>query len=144
MNLMRLDPFREFEDMSSRLSRFFGRPMPADPDGFGVWSPAVDVEENDKEYLVKADLPEVNKADLKVGIEDGILTVEGERKQEREEKNRKFHRVERLYGRFVRRLSVPSDVDETKVAAEFTNGVLNVHMPKSPASKPRSVDIKVM
>ena len=146
MNLIRFDPFRELEDMSSRLSRWFGRPMtePGATENFGLWSPAVDVQETEKEYLIKADLPDVNKADVKVGIEDGILTVEGERKQEKEEKGKKFHRVERTYGRFVRRLSVPSDVDEPKVAAEFKDGVLSVHLPKSPAAKQRTVEVKVM
>jgi len=146
MNLIRFDPFRELEDMSSRLNRFFGRPASGEEaaDGFGVWSPAIDVQETDKEYLVKADLPAVNKADVKVNVEDGILTVEGERKQEKEESGKKFHRVERMYGRFVRRLSVPSDVDGGKVAAEFKDGVLSVHMPKSTVAKPRSVEVKVM
>jgi len=146
MNLIRFDPFRELEDMSTRLSRIFGRGVDhTDPaEGFGVWLPAIDVQETDKEYLIKADLPEVDKHDVKVGIEDGILTVEGERKQEKEEKGKKFHRVERTYGRFVRRLSVPSDVDEPKVAAEFKEGVLSVHLPKTATAKPRSVDVKVM
>jgi HSP20 family protein len=146
MNLVRFDPFRELEDLSSRLNRFFGRPLNGgdETDGFGVWSPAIDVQETEQEYLVKADLPEVNKSDLKVNVEDGILTVEGERKQEKEEKGKKFHRVERLYGRFVRRMTVPSDVDGSKLAAEFKDGVLSVHMPKAVAAKPRSVDVKVM
>jgi HSP20 family protein len=146
MNMIHFDPFRELEDMSSRLNRFFGRPVNGGEgaESFGVWSPAIDVQETDKEYLVKADLPDVNKNELKINVEDGILTVEGERKQEKEEKDKKFHRVERVYGRFVRRLSVPSDVDGTKVAADFKDGVLSVHMPKSPIAKPRSVEVKVV
>jgi HSP20 family protein len=145
MNLIRFDPFRELDDMSSRLNRLFGRPANGgeEADGFGTWSPAIDVQETDKEYLVKADLPAVNKTDLKINVEDGILTVEGERKQEKEETGKKFHRVERVYGRFVRRLSVPSDVDGTKVAADFKEGVLSVHMPKSVVAKPRTVEVKV-
>jgi HSP20 family protein len=147
MKMMRWDPFRELEDMSTRLNRFFGQ-VPAratEEEGafFADWSPAVDVEETDKEYLIKADLPAVKKEDVKVGIEEGILTVQGERKQEKEEKNKRFHRMERSYGKFVRRMSVPMDVDQQKVAAEFKDGVLNVHLPKSNGAKPRSVDIKV-
>jgi HSP20 family protein len=107
------------------------------------WSPAVDVEETDKEYLIKADLPAVKKEDVKVDIEDGILTVQGERKQEKEEKNKRVHRLERSYGKFVRRMSVPLDVDQQKAAAEFRDGVLNVHLPKTNGAKPRAVDIKV-
>lgn len=145
MNLVRFDPFRELEAMSTRLNRLFGSsPIAAeDADGFGAWAPAVDVEETDKEYVIKADLPDIKKADVKVGIEDGVLTIEGERKQEKEEKGKKFHRVERTYGRFVRRLAVPSDVDQAQVAADFKDGVLNVRLPKSTNAKPRSVEVKV-
>jgi HSP20 family protein len=147
MKMMRWDPFRELEDMSTRLNRFFGQ-MPArtEEEGrfFADWAPAVDVEETDKEYLIKADLPAVQKDDVKVGIEDGVLTVQGERKQEKEEKGKRFHRVERNYGKFVRRMSVPLDVDQQKVAADFKDGVLNVHLPKSNGAKARSIDVKVV
>lgn len=145
MQLTRFDPFRELEDMSSRLSRFFGRPTRLEEaDSIGLWAPPLDVQETEKEYLIKADLPAVGKEEVKVGIEDGILTVEGERKQEKEEKGKRFHRVERTYGRFVRRVSVPSDVDATMVSAEFKDGVLNVHLPKTPTAKPRSIDVQIM
>lgn len=147
MNLMRVDPLREMENLSARLNRVFANPLPVDlpQDGsvFGDWMPAMDIEENDKEYLIKADLPAIKKEEVKVGIADGVLTVEGERKQEKEEKGKKFHRVERSFGRFVRRIAVPTDVDESKVTAVFTDGVLNLHLPKSPAAKPKTVDIKV-
>jgi len=148
MNIVRWDPFRELEDMSTRLNRFVSQ-VPArrsDEDGvfFGDWTPAMDVEETDKEYLLKADLPAVKKDDVKVDIEDGVLTLEGERKQEKEEKTRKVHRVERSYGKFVRRMTVPSDVDEQKVVADFKDGVLNVHLPKSATAKPRAFKVNVM
>jgi HSP20 family protein len=150
MNIVLRDPFREFEEMSTRLGRFFNPPYPylrptVDDDGgfFADFSPAVDVQETDKEYVVKADLPDVKKEDVKVGIEDGVLTLEGERKQEKEEKNKKFHRVERTYGRFVRRLALPLEVDAQNVAAEFKDGVLNVHLPKAETVKPRAIAVKV-
>jgi HSP20 family protein len=145
MNLVRFDPFRELEAMSSRLNRFVGNIAlrPEEVESIGAWAPAVDVEETEKEYLIKADLPDIKKTDIKVGIEDGVLTIEGERNQEKEEKGRKFHRVERSYGRFLRRLTVPSDVDQAQVVAEFKEGVLNVHLPKAANGKPRSVDVKV-
>lgn len=147
MNLMRLEPLREMENLSARLNRAFANQwpldLPADGSGFSDWMPAMDIEENDKEYLVKADLPAIKREEVKVGIDDGILTVEGERKQEKEEKGKKYHRVERSFGRFVRRIAVPTDVDEQKVSAVFTDGVLNVHLPKSPTAKPKSVEIKV-
>jgi HSP20 family protein len=147
MNIVRWDPLRELEDMSMRLRRFLNQPglRRVDDDGsfFADWAPAVDVQETDKEYIVKADLPDVKKDDVKVGIEDGVLTLEGERKQEKEEKGKKFHRVERVYGKFVRRLALPMEVDAQKVAAEFKDGVLNVRMPKAEAAKPRAIDVKV-
>lgn len=93
MSLVRFDPFRELENIQSRLNRFFND-MPArtaDEDMFFTdWAPAVDIQENEKEYLVKADLPEVKKDDLKVEVENGVLNVEGERKREKEEKGRRF------------------------------------------------------
>ena len=145
MTLVRFDPFRELEAMSSRLNRLFDRSIVRadEADGFAAWVPAMDVEETDTEYRIKADLPEVAKNDVKVAIEDGVLTIEGERKQEKEEKGKKYHRVERMYGRFVRRLSVPSDVAQGDVAADFKDGVLNVRLPKSPVAKSRAIDVKV-
>lgn len=148
MNLVRWDPFRELEDMSTRLNRLFGQPLArrlGEDDGtvFADWAPAIDVQETEKEYLLKADLPEVKRDDVKVDVKDGVLSVEGERKQEKEEKGKKFHRVERSYGKFVRRLTLPVDVDEQKIAAELKDGVLNVHLPKSATSKPHTIDIKV-
>jgi len=80
---------------------------------------------------------------VKVGVEDGILTVEGERKQEKEEKGTKFHRVERSYGKFVRRFALPTEVETDKAQAEFKDGVLNVHLPKAAKAKARSVEVKV-
>ncbi len=148
MSLVRWDPFRELEEMSTRLNRVFGqapgrRTSEEEPAFFADWTPAVDVQETDKEYLLKADLPDVRKEDVKVDIREGVLSVEGERKQEKEEKGKKFHRIERSYGKFIRRLALPTDVDETKVAAEFKEGVLNVHLPKSATAKPHTIDVKV-
>ena len=147
MNLTKFDPMRDLEVLSSRLNRVFGMPMMplTTEEGmpFGDFMPAMDVEETDQEYLITADLPAIPREQVKVGIIDGVLSIEGERKQDKEEKNRKFHKVERSYGRFVRRLSVPTDVDQGKVAAEVKDGLLKVHLPKSALAKPRTVDIKV-
>jgi HSP20 family protein len=145
MNIVRWDPFRELEDVSDRLNRFFNRPDKNTEQSLVVadWAPTVDIQETDKEYLVKAELPEVKKEDVKVALEDGLLTLRGERRQVKEDKNTKFHRIERSYGTFVRSFSVPADVDEAKVVAEFKDGVLNVHLNKSQAAKPKTVDIKV-
>ena len=147
MNLVRFDPLRELEGLSGRLSRLFDTPLasrlPADSAVFGDWTPAMDIEETDGEYLLKTDLPAMKREEVKVGITDGVLTVEGERHQEKEEKGKKFHKIERSFGRFVRRVAVPTDVEQQKVSAEFKDGVLSVHMPKSASAKPRSVDVKI-
>lgn len=148
MSLVRWDPFRELEDMSARLNRLFNQPRARRlPDEEGTlladWTPAIDVQETDSEYLVKADLPEVKKEDVRVDIQDGMLSVRGERRQEKEEQGKTFHRIERAYGRFERRLAVPAEVDAQKVAAEFKDGVLNVHLPKSATAKPKTIDVKV-
>ena len=148
MNLVRWDPFRELEDVSARLNRLLTQPLArrlADDGGtlLADWAPAIDVQETDGEYLVKADLPEVKKEDVTVEMQNGMLSVRGERHQEKEEKGKKFHRIERAYGRFERRLAVPADVDAQKVAAEFKDGVLKVHLPKSATAKPKTVAVKV-
>lgn len=147
MNLARIDPFRELENLSSRLNRIIGQPLSAqfgdEAPAFGDWAPAMDIEETDSEYLVRADLPSIKKEEVKIGISDGILTIEGERKREKEERGKKFHRVERSYGKFIRRLAIPTDVDPQKVTAKFADGELQVHLPKSASAKPRSIDVNV-
>jgi HSP20 family protein len=148
MNLVRWDPFRELEEMSTRLNRLFNQPVGrrlVEDEGslMAEWAPAVDVQETDSEYLIKADLPEVKKEDVRVELQDGMLCLRGERKQEKEEKGKKFHRIERAYGQFERRLALPSEVDAQKVSAEFKDGVLRVHLPKSASAKPKTVEVKV-
>ena len=152
MQLMKWDPFREMEEITDRFSRAFGRPFLARaiPGGgaeealiTAEWAPLVDIEETEKEYLVKAELPEVKKEDVKVALEEGVLTIQGERRMMKEEKDRKVHRVERSYGKFLRSFTVPRDVDEKKVGAEFKDGVLMVHVPKAEVAKPRLIEVKV-
>ena len=146
MNMMRFEPFRELEEMSGRLNRLLGvepRTLAVPDRPFADWAPAMDVQETDNEYLIKADLPDVKKEDVRVSVENGILAVEGERRMEKEENGKKFHRIERSYGKFIRRMGLPTDVDQQKVEANFKDGVLNVHLPKSPTAKPRVLDVKV-
>ena len=147
MKLVRIDPFREMEEMSSRLNRLFTKPVGRmwneNGDSLMDWAPAVDITETDAEYLLKADLPAVKKEDVKVEILDGTISVQGERKQEKEEKGQKFHRIERAYGHFERTIALPNDVDATKVSAEFKDGVLEVHIPKTPQVAPKVVEVKV-
>jgi HSP20 family protein len=147
MNIVKWNPFRELEDIQTRLNRVFhDAPVQrSEADGlfFADWAPAVDIQETDKEYLIKAELPEVKKEDVKVEVLDGVLKIEGERNQEKEEKGKKFHKVERSYGRFVRQFALPTEVEATKVQAEYKDGVLNVHLPKTAAAKPQTVEVKV-
>jgi HSP20 family protein len=107
------------------------------------WAPLVDIAEDDREYLIKAELPEVQKEDVKVTVENGTLTIRGERKEEKEEKGRKFHRVERFYGRFERSFSIPDDADGENVKAEFKDGLLRVHLAKSEKARPKQIEVKV-
>ena len=107
------------------------------------WGPAVDIIEDEKEYLIKVELPEVQKDGVQVTVEGGTLTISGERKGEKEEKNRKFHRMERYYGRFERSFSIPDDAEASKVNAEFKDGVLRVHLAKSEKARPKQIEVKV-
>ena len=148
MTLVRWDPFRELEDVSDRLNRLFSRPSLPRTDGkeamiVADWVPSVDVSETDGEYQIKAEIPDVKKEDVKVTLEDGVLTIQGERKQEKEEKGKRYHRVERSYGSFVRSFTLPDLVDEEKVKAEFKDGVLNLQLPKSEKTKPKAIEVKV-
>lgn len=143
------DPFKELEDMQRRLSTMFGR-APVRKDGdkqeamtVAEWAPLVDISEDEKEYLIKAELPEIKKEEVKVTVQDDVLTIAGERKYEKEEKGKKFHRIERAYGSFERSFTLPEDADATKVVADFKDGILKIHLPKSEKAKPKSVEVKV-
>lgn len=107
------------------------------------WAPLVDISEDEKEFLVKAELPEVKKDDVKVTVKDDVLHISGERRFEKEEKDKHYHRIERSYGSFERSFTLPENTDSTKLAAEFKDGVLTVHLPKSPDAKPKTVEVKV-
>jgi HSP20 family protein len=109
----------------------------------GEWAPLVDITETDQEYCVKAELPEIRKEDVKVSVENGVLKISGERKHEEETKNRKQHRIERSYGRFVRTFGLPDDVNPAKVTAESKDGILTIHVPKDVNAKTKAMDIKV-
>src|SRR5438046_8741242 len=107
------------------------------------WAPEVDISQDDHEYLLKADLPEMKKDDVRVTVEDGILCVSGERKGEKENQKRKFHRIERSFGNFRRSFTLPEDADSTKVTAEFRDGVLKVHLATTTKARSKALDVKV-
>jgi HSP20 family protein len=107
------------------------------------WSPLVDITEDEKEYLIKAELPDMKKEDVRLTVENDVVGISGERTFEKEEKGKKYHRVERAYGSFVRSFTLPEDADGSKVSADFKDGMLQVHLPKSQKAKPKTIEIKV-
>ena len=145
--LTRWEPFREMEDFQNRLSTLFGRPLRRTNGREEItlpeWTPLADITEDEKEYRIKAELPEMKKEEVKVTVENGVLTISGERKFEKEEKKRKYHRVERGYGTFMRSFTLPDDADFNHVNAEFKNGLLTVRVPKSEHAKPKEIEVKV-
>jgi len=143
----RWNPIREFESLQSRLSNILDIPS-----GFGngrkesltiaEWSPSVDIIENEKEYVIKAELPEIDQKDVKVTVQNGILSLSGERRFEKEDKGKKYHRVERSYGSFIRSFDLPDDADAEHVEAKFSDGVLTVHVTKSKEATAKEIEIK--
>lgn len=148
MNILtRWNPFRELEAMQNRMGTLWGRSLlvPSGEETITTteWSPLVDVIEDDKEYLVKAELPEVKKEDVKVTLEEGALHISGERKFEKEEKNRKYHRIERAYGSFERVFILPEGTKPDAIKASFHDGLLEVHLPKNGEPKHKTLEVKV-
>src|SRR5437879_5496921 len=145
--LTRWDPLKEVEELQNRLSGLFGRAPVRRKNGeqesiiVAEWAPLVDITEDEKEYL--AELPEVKKEDVKVAVENGVLTISGERKSEKEEKNKKYHRIELAYGSFERSFIVPDDADADKVHAEVKEGVLKVRLPKSVQATTDEMEVNV-
>jgi len=148
MNLVKWDPFRELEDVSNRLNHVFGRSLARSDTGqemlaMADWTPSADISETNKAYLIKAEIPGINKEDVKVTLQDGMLTIQGERKMEKEEKDKKFHRIERSYGSFMRSFRVPDDADASAVKADFKDGMLNVTLNKSAKAKTKVINVSV-
>lgn len=142
------NPFEEFENLLDRYSRAGGRDLRKMSDSdlsFADWAPSVDIEEEDDKYLIKADLPGVDKKDIEVNLENGVLSIRGEKHVEKEtgKKDSKRHRTERFHGTFARSFTLPSEVMADKVEATYKDGVLNLVIPKAEESKPRSIEIKV-
>ena len=147
--LMTWNQLREMEEAQNRVNRFLGgfpnRLGSGETHSLAVadWSPEIDISQDDHEYLLKADLPEMKKDNVRVTVEDGILCVSGERKSEKEDQKRKFHRTERSFGNFRRSFTLPEDADSTKVTAEFRDGVLKVHLPTTPIARSKAIEVNV-
>lgn len=143
MNLIRLDPFREMQEMFRQYSPLLGRGLAPRGGDVTEWRPAADIVETDNEYLIKVELPEVRKEDVKITVQEGVLTVSGERRHEHEEKNENELRIECVYGTFTRSFVLPENSDTNAIRAEAKDGVLRVHIPKRQSAEPKPVTIQV-
>ena len=147
MSLVRWEPFPNVDELFNRmLPASFGRwpryGLPSNGEK-AEWAPSANISETEKEFLIRAELPAVKKEDVRVTIDQGTITIEGERKQEKEDRNEKFHRVESFYGSFSRAFSLPENADSDAVRCETKDGVLTVHIPKVQVSASRPKQIKV-
>jgi len=146
MSLIKWQPFGEFDDAFARLMpSLFSRSSRINVENGGkfAWAPSADISETDTEYLIRAELPAVRKEDVNVTLDDGMITIHGERKEEKETKDEKFHRLESFRGAFSRSFSVPDNIDEQAIRADSKDGVLTVHLPKSRLSPAKAVEVKV-
>jgi len=145
MSLVRWDPFAElqsvFGPLVSRTSGLAPR-LSHTGDLTFEWSPSSDISETDREYVIRAQLPGVRKEDIRVNLQEGMITIEGERKQEKEEKGEKYHRVESVYGAFARSFSLPDNIRSDAVRSDYRDGVLTVHIPKVEKEKPKTIAVQ--
>jgi len=141
--LTRWDPFRDLQRMQDEVSRIFDDRLAARGGESVGWTPNVDIYEDEEGVLLRFELAGVEAKDVDVRFENGVLTLRGERKLEREDKRDGYHRVELSYGTFTRSFSLPGTIDAEKIRAESKNGVLSVHLPKKPEAKPKSIQVKV-
>ena len=145
-NLVRFNPVREMNDFHRQMDRFFHTPFlrvgaPSDESRAETWHPSVDVFESEDALVINAELPGLSKDDIDVNIDEGKLTLSGERKSDSEVKEDKFYRRERTYGKFVRTFALPADIDPDKISAEFKDGVLKIEIPKPEEKKPRQITV---
>jgi HSP20 family protein len=143
-----LDPFRDLSAIQERMNQIFEDALARSrgrEEGLrtGMWTPAVDIYENNDFVVVKAELPGVEKDQISVEVKEGILMLRGERKFEKEVKEESYHRIERSYGSFQRSFSLPVSVDQDKVTARFQDGVLEVKLPKKEKTKPKQIQVDV-
>ena len=142
MNITRWNPLGEFDDFFKSYQRALARNAPSHEGVMSAdWTPSVDITESENEFLIKAELPEVKKQDINIDINNGVVTISGERRSE--VKDEKEHRIERFYGRFSRSFSLPDNVEEADINAENRDGMLYLHLPKSKQEKPQKIKVEV-
>jgi HSP20 family protein len=141
------DPIREFAQLQDRINRVFSDSYGRQDDGLltsGAWVPPVDIYQNGQhEVVLKAELPDMTREQIDITVDNGTLTIKGEKKVDSNVKDEQFHRIERSYGTFSRSFSLPQTVDTTRVGAEYKNGVLTVKLPLREEAKPRQIKVEV-
>jgi HSP20 family protein len=142
MDLVKWEPFKELATMRAGMDRLMDSLFNIGTPLKGLWAPDLDISETDEEVLVKADLPGIDEKDLSVSLSGNNLLIKGEKKEEKEEKGKHFHRIERSFGGFQRMVALPVGVDADRIRAEYNKGVLEVHLPKKPEAKPHQIPVK--
>ena len=146
MAISRFEPFNLLNQLQREFNQLFGTGRFGDEDTSHFttsdWAPAVDIKEEGKVYIIQADLPGVEPKDIEITLEKGVLTLKGQRASETKEETEKYRRVERVRGTFLRRFSLPNTVETEKVSAKYTNGVLEVTVPKGAADQPRKITVE--
>ncbi|MGM0768278.1 MAG: Hsp20/alpha crystallin family protein [Pseudomonadota bacterium] len=148
-NLTRWNPVSEFDDLMSRYNRLFGLTRTnGEREGKDLfsrsdWAPAVDIKETPEAFTIEAELPGMSKDDVKVTVHDGVLSIQGERKHEEETNDKKHHRIERVYGSFLRRFTLPENVDDGSIKASFKDGVLSLTLQKAEPAEPKAIEVDV-
>lgn len=147
MTLVRWDPFRELAQVQQHVNRAFADAFGRNDEGLfnaGTWVPPVDIyQDGDNELVLSAELPDMSREDIDITVDNGTLTIKGEKKLPAAVKEDQYRRIERRYGAFSRSFSLPPTVDATKVAAEYRNGVLTVKMPLREEARPRQIRVNV-
>ena len=143
-NYVTFDPLREVLELQRSINQLFNSGRTTNEDvALSAWTPAVDIFESDNEYVIKLELPEVNRDDVKVNLDDQTLTISGERRIENEDRREGYHRIERSYGQFYRSFTLPPNVNVEAINAQFKDGVLRLMLPKREQAKPKHIEVKV-
>ncbi|MBN1893003.1 Hsp20/alpha crystallin family protein [bacterium] len=147
MTIMRWNPFRELLNVQEEMNRVFNSYFSRSGEGQSgaplLWTPSVDICETDDDITVTIEIPGMNKEDVKISLQDNVLTIEGEKRQEKKESVKSYHRIERSYGTFQRSFVLPASVKADKVAAQYKDGILNIKLPKTEAARPKEIEIAV-
>jgi HSP20 family protein len=142
MTLVRKSPWQDLEVLQHRLSDIFGDVAPSTAQNAEQWMPAVDIRETEDALQMQVELPGIDKKDISIEVKDGVLTISGERRYEKDVNEENVHRIERAYGKFTRSFSLPRNVNADAVEASMKDGVLHVRLPKLDSAKPKAIAIK--